>query len=288
MPYSLLFSVLLFSPLTPIASDYKGPPLDLTMKDDEGIVVIGSKAGPELKFYNGTVHDNGTWWRDKNDLPAFAGRSRDGYFVAKLKASAPGTEYAFLAFRINWFQLAECSANLMTFPVQAGKIQYVADIFVSNDDGKATIGVESKMDGAVKYLKQTYQQEVEIVQTMPYKRSHQHVNRSDCVRDGELYETYPPAYRTRKPIFSYPDEALKQRVNAEVSVRVLINEFGAPESAEVIKSSNKDFNASAVDGLMNARFKPYIQKGKPSPVYVIFPIHFDSKRNTCGDVTCAR
>jgi protein TonB len=77
------------------------------------------------------------------------------------------------------------------------------------------------------------------------------------------------------PDVKYP--ALSKRMGEEGKsiIRVLINEKGRAERAEVQKSSGSSrLDDAARQAVMRALFKPYMEDGKPMPVFAIVPINF--------------
>jgi protein TonB len=79
----------------------------------------------------------------------------------------------------------------------------------------------------------------------------------------------------QKPEPTYPMLSMKMNEQGKVLLRVLINEKGLPEHAEIYKSSGYDrLNETALKGVMQWTFKPYMENGKPVKVFAIIPITF--------------
>lgn len=73
----------------------------------------------------------------------------------------------------------------------------------------------------------------------------------------------------------YP--ALSRRMGEEgtVTLRILINERGRTERVEIHKSSGVSrLDEAARQGALRAVFKPYMENGRPIPVYAILPVNF--------------
>jgi protein TonB len=60
-----------------------------------------------------------------------------------------------------------------------------------------------------------------------------------------------------------------------VMVRILVNEKGRPERAEIQQSSGfSRLDEAAKQAAMGALFKPYMEDGRPIAVYATVPIAF--------------
>jgi protein TonB len=77
----------------------------------------------------------------------------------------------------------------------------------------------------------------------------------------------------------YPPLDARMGNEGKVTLRVLINEKGRAEKVDVQKSSGSlRMDDAARDAVMRALFKPYLEDGKPIPVYAIIPINFTLSR----------
>jgi protein TonB len=73
----------------------------------------------------------------------------------------------------------------------------------------------------------------------------------------------------------YPATSRRMNEEGKVMLRVLVNERGRPEQAEVQKSSGYSrLDEAARQAAMRAVFKPHAEDGKPVAVYALIPINF--------------
>ena len=73
----------------------------------------------------------------------------------------------------------------------------------------------------------------------------------------------------------YPPVSRRNGEQGVVQLRVLINELGRPERIEIVKSSDSArLDEAARQAVMRAVFKPYLENGRPLPVYALLPIRF--------------
>jgi protein TonB len=73
----------------------------------------------------------------------------------------------------------------------------------------------------------------------------------------------------------YPPTSRRLGEEGKVMVRVLVNEKGRAERAEVQKSSGfPRLDDAARQAALRALFKPYVEDGKPLAVFAIIPIRF--------------
>lgn len=87
--------------------------------------------------------------------------------------------------------------------------------------------------------------------------------------DVTFREMHPPIY---------PEEAVKNRQSAELTLKVLVDEHGTPQSVDIEKSdppeAEKVFAQASIDAIMQWRFNPAIKDGKPHDGWVRVPITF--------------
>ncbi|GAC1319318.1 MAG: hypothetical protein NVS3B11_07910 [Collimonas sp.] len=77
------------------------------------------------------------------------------------------------------------------------------------------------------------------------------------------------------PDVRYPAVSKRMGEEGKSIIRVLINEKGRAERAEVQKSSGSGrLDDAARQAVMRALFKPYMEDGKPMPVFAIVPVNF--------------
>lgn len=84
-------------------------------------------------------------------------------------------------------------------------------------------------------------------------------------------ESFPP---------HYPRAALDAHQSGHLDIKVLVDEFGAPRSAEVANASPPEagavFGPASVEAVMQWRFNPARKDGKSVSGYVLVPIDFSS------------
>jgi protein TonB len=97
----------------------------------------------------------------------------------------------------------------------------------------------------------------------------------------------PPAPRTLpshavqylvKPPLVYPRASARLRESGTVTIRVYIDENGVPGDVQVSKSSGfARLNEAAVAAVRQARFKPYVENGRPTGGWAFIPLVFDQE-----------
>ena len=109
-----------------------------------------------------------------------------------------------------------------------------------------------------------------IVQTAPIYRA-----------EGTVY-TVPgldfPAVPTLQVSPLYPAKLKANRVQGTVNVVFIVNELGNVISPNIEKSSNREFNQSALDAVLQWKYKPAMKDGQPVKVKVRQPISFTLRR----------
>jgi TonB family protein len=91
----------------------------------------------------------------------------------------------------------------------------------------------------------------------------------DIERPAPLYGDVP---------IDYPIELWDQDVEGQTLLRVRVTEMGQVDSVVVLESSGREaFDAAAIDGARQLRFRPARRKGKRIVVWAEVPVHF-SKR----------
>lgn len=77
------------------------------------------------------------------------------------------------------------------------------------------------------------------------------------------------------PAPEYPSAARRMGEEGQVVMRVLVNERGRPERAEVQTSSGSSrLDDAARRAVLRAVFKPHIEDGRPIAVFAVIPIRF--------------
>jgi TonB family protein len=82
----------------------------------------------------------------------------------------------------------------------------------------------------------------------------------------------PQAKKSVNP--AYPEILKRAGIEGEVWIKAVINEQGFVEKAEVIKTSNKDFNAATINAAKKWEFVPASKDGKPIKAEVTIPFRF--------------
>lgn len=72
----------------------------------------------------------------------------------------------------------------------------------------------------------------------------------------------------------YPEIAVRAAVQGKVVMKVLIGKKGEVEDIEILKSIGAGCDEAAIAAVMNTKFDPGRQRGKPVRVYVSIPIMF--------------
>lgn len=79
----------------------------------------------------------------------------------------------------------------------------------------------------------------------------------------------------KPPEPQYPPFSRRMREEGKVVMRVLVNENGRAERAEIQSSSGYPrLDEAAIRAAMRAVFKPHIENGRPVAVYALIPINF--------------
>jgi TonB family protein len=73
----------------------------------------------------------------------------------------------------------------------------------------------------------------------------------------------------------YPAELRARRISAQVHVRFRVDAQGVPGTFRVTRSSDPRFDAVSVEALPVLRFRPAKVDGKPVPVWVELPLHWE-------------
>ena len=99
-------------------------------------------------------------------------------------------------------------------------------------------------------------------------------------RPALVAETLPPAVASgieyiRAPQPAYPVLSRRAHEEGKTLLRVLVNERGLPEKAEIQQTSGSArLDEAARQAVLNALFKPYMDNGKPTAMYALVPIRF--------------
>jgi TonB family protein len=98
--------------------------------------------------------------------------------------------------------------------------------------------------------------------------------RGDLIREGDT-DVVPPILRS-VPEPRMPRLAERQRRDAMILVRVLVDENGSVTTAEVQDNdpAKKVFHAEALRAAKNASFEPGTKGGIPGKMYSTLPVRF--------------
>lgn len=77
----------------------------------------------------------------------------------------------------------------------------------------------------------------------------------------------------------YPEIAKRAAVQGRVYIKAYVNELGDVVKAEVIKGIGAGCEQAAIEAVMQTKFKPGKQRGKPVKVQVSIPIRFVLQNN---------
>ena len=97
----------------------------------------------------------------------------------------------------------------------------------------------------------------------------------DEVPMGVQYDTMPSVLEQKKPL--YPETARVAGITGKIFVAVLIGEHGRPIKAMVMRRIPADctvFDTVALKSVMESKYSPGIQNGKPVKVWLTVPIRF--------------
>jgi bla regulator protein blaR1 len=87
--------------------------------------------------------------------------------------------------------------------------------------------------------------------------------------DAQYRKMFPP---------TYPAAALDAKKTAKIQVKVLIDEHGTPQSAQIYASDPPEaeqyFAQASIDAVMQWRFNPGVKNGKPEGGYSLIPITY--------------
>ncbi len=80
------------------------------------------------------------------------------------------------------------------------------------------------------------------------------------------------------PKVEYPVSARRAGLEGKVMLRLLIDERGTPQRADIQQSSgHARLDEAARNAALRALFKPHVEDGHPMPVYALVPISFSLK-----------
>lgn len=90
-------------------------------------------------------------------------------------------------------------------------------------------------------------------------------------------EEEPEAIVPVEKLIHYPDSAIHAGIQGKVSIQALIAADGHVEKVEVIKADDEIFRQPSIDAMMQAKFTPAKQHGKPLRVWITRTINFKLK-----------
>ncbi len=73
---------------------------------------------------------------------------------------------------------------------------------------------------------------------------------------------------------TYPEYALRARIEGVVVVQIIVDEEGNPEQPQVVESPSEVLGQAAVAAVMKQRFKPGMQRNRPVRVMMSIPVRF--------------
>lgn len=77
------------------------------------------------------------------------------------------------------------------------------------------------------------------------------------------------------PAVDYPISARRAGIEGKVTLRLLIDEKGLPQRADIQQSSgHARLDEAARTAVLRAQFKPHLEDGQPMPVHALVPINF--------------
>jgi TonB family protein len=85
--------------------------------------------------------------------------------------------------------------------------------------------------------------------------------------------TEPNITKRKEPV--YPEEALRQKLEGTVWVKVWVDSTGKSCHPTILKSTNELFNKAALEAVRQFEFSPALHGGKPVSIWVAFPIRFN-------------
>ena len=80
----------------------------------------------------------------------------------------------------------------------------------------------------------------------------------------------------KMPVYPAEAKANKDTLNGPVVLSVVIDEEGVPVKIFVKKSLRADYDQSAIDGVQQWRWKPYLLNGNPTAVKTTITINYSS------------
>lgn len=91
---------------------------------------------------------------------------------------------------------------------------------------------------------------------------------------GDAKGSAPRPVHSPAPV--YPRSALRRRLSGEVLVRVMVDETGHPADVRVLRSSShRALDEAALRAVLDWRFQPAIQNGRPVAQPVDIPVEFN-------------
>ncbi len=110
---------------------------------DEGLVIVGAPADSTVVFHSGEAND-GKFVSDGWLPEGITGKAESGYFIRKLKATAPGRGYGMVMIKTDRWYKPSCTQSMVVLEVKAGQIQYYGDFFF--DGQGASLAIYNKKD----------------------------------------------------------------------------------------------------------------------------------------------
>ena len=101
------------------------------------------------------------------------------------------------------------------------------------------------------------------------------VVRQDILESDKLHSVFPPRSLTKNDAV-YPAEALKQRIEGNVNIKVFVNKKGDVTKALIERSSGfRILDSAAIDYAKDMRFMPALADGKPQNIWLAMIIRYE-------------
>ena len=93
-----------------------------------------------------------------------------------------------------------------------------------------------------------------------------------------IYYDTPPELRGKLNL-DYPKNARADKIEGTVFVEFYINTDGSVLKADIYQGLEKSLNDAAIDAVLNSKWKPATDKGKPVAIWIVVPIEFKIKQD---------
>lgn len=93
-----------------------------------------------------------------------------------------------------------------------------------------------------------------------------------------IYYDTPPELRGKLNL-DYPKNARAEKIEGTVFVEFFINTDGSVLKADIYQGLEKSLNDAAIDAVLNSKWKPATDKGRPVAIWIVVPIEFKIKQD---------